>query len=417
MSDQNSNNNNGGDPGLPAASNGNNDKANANGATGGRYSSAVDALSQLREDATNKGRQVPIVCPGHSRPIAEVAYSPVTQDGSFLISACHDKQPMLREGKSGDWIGTFDGHKGAVWSAKLDSRAVLAATGAGDFTATIWNAVTGEEVQTMVHKHVVKTVDFSPDDRCLATGGNEGLLRIFSLDRGADAQPDKFKHVAAGDNAGAKAPFINKAVWLNPDTICTGANDGIVRIWDLRKRGVALELKLGANIMDIEYQPGLDTLSVASGESVSFFKASDFSLKKSVDMPVHFHQEGGMSLHPSGKMFIAGGGRHGGSTQGALGVVKDAKRVGELDSDLIVYVLDYETGEIMERNKGHHGPVRCLRYHPDGLTYATGSEDGTIRLWETFPQGTASAPATQASTTDGASAAEKQQQEQVGDNK
>ncbi len=121
------------------------------------------------------------------------------------------------------------------------------------------------------------------------------------------------------------------------------------------------ELKLGANIMDIEFQSGLDTLSIASGDTVSFFKASELTLRKSVDMPVHFHQEGGVSLHPSGKMFIAGGGRHGGSTQGALGVVKNAVRVGELDSDLIVYVLDYESGEVLERNKGHHGPVRCLR--------------------------------------------------------
>lgn len=374
-------------PGLPAAK------------PAGKYASAVDALSQLRDDASNKGRQVPIVCPGHSRPIAEVAYSPVTEDGSFLISACHDKQPMLREGKSGDWIGTFFGHKGAVWSAKLDSRAVLAATGAGDFTATIWNAITGDEVQTMVHRHVVKTVDFSPDDQCLATGGNEGVLRIFNLGNGGDNKPTMLHHVSSeGQSAKAKAPFINKTVWLNTQTIATGANDGIVRIWDLRSKGVATQLRLGAAIMDIEFQPRLDTLSIASGESVSFFKASDFSLRKRFDMPVHFHQEGGMSLHPSGKMFIAGGGRHGGSTQGALGVVKDAVRVGELDSDLIVYVMDYESGEILERNKGHHGPVRCLRYHPDGKTYATGSEDGTIRLWETFPAGASSKDAANKTT-------------------
>lgn len=79
----------------------------------------------------------------------------------------------------------------------------------------------------MVHRHVVKTVDFSPDDRCLATGGNEGVLRIFSLDRGAETQPEMLRHVAAD---GSKAPFINKAVWLNTQTVCTGANDGLVRV-------------------------------------------------------------------------------------------------------------------------------------------------------------------------------------------
>jgi serine-threonine kinase receptor-associated protein len=74
-------------------------------------------------------------------------------------------------------------------------------------------------------------------------------------------------------------------------------------------------------------------------------------------MPINFLAEGGASLHPNGKRFIAGG------------------------SDLWVRVFDYASGAELECLKGHHGPVRCMRYHPNGKTYATGSEDGTIRVW------------------------------------
>lgn len=82
-------------------------------------------------------KSAPLVAPGHTRPVTHLSFSGLQDDGTFLlISSCKDGNPMLREW-TGDWIGTFFGHKGAVWSSKLSPDTSRAASGSADFTACV----------------------------------------------------------------------------------------------------------------------------------------------------------------------------------------------------------------------------------------------------------------------------------------
>ena len=320
---------------------------------------------------------------------------------------------MLRDATTGDWIGTFTGHKGAVWSTRFDPTASLIATASGDFTVKIWDAITGKELYNFVHDHVVKTVDWSSNSQYLATGGHEGILRIFDV-MNPEKEPRKFVlgsstsgggGVGGGGSEKEKRVSISKVNWFNDSIVLAAGEDGIIRFWNVSDNNETTDptkqmvktLQVlndgsgggggGCGIRDMElvtlHSTQQTILTVAAGQHVSFYDMSTLQLLHSYAMPIHFREEGGASLHPiTGSKFVVGGGRKGGSMASASNADGSG---GELGSDLIVYVFDYHTGEMLEKYKGHHGPIRCVRYHPDGKSYATGSEDGTIRIWKTDP--------------------------------
>jgi len=290
-------------------------------------------------------RKIPLICSGHSRPVHDLAYSPITSDGFFLVSACLDGKPMLRNGTTGDWIGTFGGYIGAVWAVHINSTALQVATGSADYTAKVWDSLTGEELQTFTHSRIIKSVNFSSDNRKLLTGGQDKILRIFDLDK-VESEPLKLE---------GHTDSVRVALWNGENIIVSGGQDSILRIWDVRTLKEVKNLNSKAPISSIEVCLDGKHMTVTSGKDVMFYNIKSFEMEKSVSLSMDVHSA---SLSPDATTFVVGG------------------------SDFWAHVHEYSSGKELEVHKGHHGPIHVIRFAPDGETFASGSEDGTIRLWQ-----------------------------------
>lgn len=292
-------------------------------------------------------RQVPLTCGGHTRPVVNLAFSGITEHGYFLISACKDGLPMLRQGDTGDWIGTFEGHKGAIWGVALNYEGTKAATGAADFSAKIWNAVTGEEMLSLQHNHIVKSVNFSSDERQLVTGSNEKIIRIFDLNK-LEKDPITF--------CGHTHSMRHVTFFHNDRMLVSCAEDNTLRIWDTISGQEVQKINFNSCPNSLEVSNDESVITVTHGNSVSFLTTNGLSCVQEVKIPTNVYSA---SLHPNKSVFVCGG------------------------EDLIMYKYDYISGVELDAYKGHFGPLHCVRFSPDGELYASGSEDGTVRLWQT----------------------------------
>ncbi|KAI9046815.1 hypothetical protein LZ554_008896 [Drepanopeziza brunnea f. sp. 'monogermtubi'] len=334
---------------------------------------------------------VPLTCHGHSRPVTHLSFSGFVGDEEYyMISACKDNNPMLRDGLTGDWIGTFFGHKGAVYQARLSPDANNAATASADFTAKIWDTYTGETLCTIQHHHIVRAIAFPPENSTLlATGGMEKKLRIFDLSTfdaiSAPSLPatngtliaEKNESTPGRQLINADAGFevgvgvhqgtIKSIVWTrDPNVLVTAADDKVIRWWDLQTRTVVQELVVQGDVGTCEFtnsKPeqddiggGLPVLCIAAGKTIYFYGGSDArTLIRSINLP---YEVASVALHPAQRKYITGGAK---------------------DTWAKVYTWDDQE---IDLHKGHHGPIWSISFSPDGNLYSTGSEDGTIKLWK-----------------------------------
>ena len=244
-------------------------------------------------------------------------------------------------------------------------------------TRKLWDPHSGECLQTLQHEHMVRSVAFVPGPKpgLVATGGFDKKLRIFDLENvsgsanGSEAAGDANRasrpapsyEIGAGIHTGS----IHAIVW-SPDQniIITGAEDKTVRWWDLRtsEKPIStyeLEGTLGSCELNMlaGSSPQDGRLAVAGGKTAYFFSATTpGELVSSQKIP---YDVASVAVNVKEKKFVAGG-----------------------RTEQWVRVYDLNGGAELNVFKGHHGPVWSTSFSPDGKLCATGSEDGTIKLWK-----------------------------------
>jgi pre-mRNA-processing factor 19 len=102
----------------------------------------------------------------------------------------------------------------------------------------------------------------------------------------------------------------------------------------------------------------LDLLFTAS-DQISFWSISNQQSTQPIrTIKVHKDQVTGLSLHPSGDFLLS------------------------CSRDRTWGFSDVTTGTCLYHSKAGASPYSCVSFHPDGLIFGTGSENGEIQIWD-----------------------------------
>jgi len=266
---------------------------------------------------------------------------------------------MLRSAETGDWIGTFEGHKGACWNAAVNFDATKTLTSAADNTMRYWDALTGDCLHVFEHGHiVVKCCDFNSTGNLAISGCNDKKLRLYDLEN-IDADPQIIE-----------LPAAPQSLRFSPDDaqiVVVSQDDTTLWVFDRLTLAKVVEVELPGPGRSIRYTWDKTELVVAAGSMAMFLDSTDYSVKRKFEVATEKGYEAGIQAcdqHPNGSIFVTGGNDH------------------------IVRMHDGKTGDVIETQRSHHGPVHAVAFHPHGTSYATGAGDSAVRIWKYTPPST-----------------------------
>jgi WD40 repeat protein/tRNA A-37 threonylcarbamoyl transferase component Bud32 len=224
------------------------------------------------------------------------------------------------------------------------------ATGGDDGTIRLWDVRTGKLRSTLKgHSSGVYAVAISQDGQILASGSADETIKIWNLETGQQLR------TLSKDSKGIRSLAIN------PDnqTLVSGDATGMIEIWNLGT-GERLNFFSGHTILvtSLAISPDGKTLvSSSTDKTIKLWELKSGALIHTLtddkSRPIL-----AVAINPKGETFVSSG------------------------VDGAIRLWDLRTGKLIQTLSAGLGAIYSLAYRRNGQTLVSGGGGGTIRLWD-----------------------------------
>ena len=360
------------------------------------------------------------------RLVTAVAADPA---GELLATPCTDGIVRLWRTRTGEPVGTLEGHAGRVDAVAFSPEGKFLATGGADKTVRVWDVAGRRSVAVWTqHAGPVLSVAYKPDGQTIVSTGEGGDVFLWDVRSGAARRlrghlfnvwaaataPDgnviatsggdrflKLWDTAADQELTNVMQFMSKCITFSADGrwVAAGGFKGQVAVYRIPAYPPPARYVHPAPVAVLIARPGGGAVTADPDGEVQVWDADG------TRPVVRFHGPRGevpaVALSPDGSTLAVADDRNEivlwnlgrraevGRLTGNTGQVAavafrpDGRRVATAGADKTVRVWSLDGPKPLNVLNGHTSEVLAVTYSPDGRTLASaGGDDQTVRLWD-----------------------------------